>query len=289
MPRALLLVCLALPLLRLATYSAWADGALDPYRQLLTFGVAAAGVTWGIVRLMTDGRSLLPWVAAVGVLLPGDALHYTRLGHPIARLREYVLADDFGSAASGSAPAIGRWLPELQEGATAAVIDGRLQVRTPPDTRGFVGLRLAAGVDPALNLFWLPRGAFSPPRGEVLEWEGAVQRLNRQAIMLETRTARFEVTSYGLRVTYLLLDGRLDGADVEDAAVGEGRTQRFRLERTDGHPLQRLLIEGREVWARPKPVGEWEFARFGATRTGDEHGGTLVVDNVRYRRLYGAA
>ncbi len=285
--RVLLLTCLALPVLRLVTYDAWSDGARGEFLRMLAFGVGAAGVTWGLVRLMTDGRSLLPWIAAVGVLLPGDVVHYVRVGHPISRTREYVLADDFQGLPGGSAPSPDRWLPELQAGATALVSDGRLEVRTPPNTVGFAGLRLAAGVDPALNLFWLPRGAFRPPQGEVLEWEGALERLGAHGIMLETRTVRLEVTSYGLRITYMLLDGRLDGADVEALEVGQGRAQRFRLERTDAHPLQRLLIEGNQVWGRPKPEGEWEFARFGATRTGDEHGGTLTVDAVRYRRLYG--
>ena len=63
--------------------------------------------------------------------------------------------------------------------------------------------------------------------------------------------------------------------------------KKSRLERTDRHPLQRLLVGDKEIWARPKPPGTWEFARFGATRSDDEHGARLLVDDVRYVALFG--
>src|SRR5262249_43159448 len=155
-------------------------------------------------------------------------------------------------------------------GATARVTDGHLEIHDPPNTLGFVGLRLAKEIDPALDLYWLPRGVFQRPRGEVLEWTASVKRENELAVLLETRTVRIEVDPYGLHLTYLMLDLGLDGADVDAPQLAAGERARFRLERTDAHPLQRLYVDGKVAWERPKTPGEWEFARFGATRSGDE-------------------
>lgn len=272
-------------MLRLVTHDSWVDGARREY----TLGLAAAWglalVTWLVVRLLVDARSLLPWLAALGVLLPGDLVHYLRVAHPIARTGQSVLADDFRTTPDGP-PARNRWLPELQPGASAVVDGGRLQVQAPPGVLGFIDLRLAAGIDRDALPPWLPRGLRRPPAGEVLEWEGQVQRDRDLAIVLETRWVRFEATPYGLHATYLSLDGRLDGAEIEAPGIAQGQRHRFRLEHIDAHPLQRLLVDGQVVWARPRPPGEWEFVRFGATRTGRQHGATLWIDDVRYTRLY---
>ena len=168
------------------------------------------------------------------------------------------------------------------------MVDGRLEVRTPPSTLGFAGLRLTRELDPNENVVWLPRGAFGRAHGEVLEWEARVERLNKLAIIVETRTVRVEATEFGLRITYRLLDESLDGAELELPAVAAGGAHRYRLDVLPEQPLQRLLVDGQEVWARPKPPWEWEVVRFGATRTGEEHGAALFVDDVRYTRLFRA-
>jgi hypothetical protein len=277
---------IAAVLLRLLTYDAWADGSRAAFLRDTGFVVAGAGFAWGIVRLASTPRSVLPLVAALGVVIPADVVHVVRLAHPVSRTMEYVLADDFQSTPSGAAPGEARWIPELQAGASAQVVDGRLEVISPPGVRGFVGLRLGYELDPNRRLFWLPRGAFGPPAGEVLEWVAQVERQGQLAMVLDTRTVRIEATEFGLRVTYLLLDGSLDGADVEAPEIARGEAVRFRLERIPDRPLQRLLVGDKEVWARPKPPGTWEFARFGATRADAEHGGRLVIDDVRYRALF---
>jgi hypothetical protein len=290
---ALLLIGFVLILLRAATFDPFVDGPWVAFGHNLATTIVLAGVAWGTVRLATHPRSALPYLAALALVVPAEAVHLGRRLHPIATTREYVLRDDFApstlSAAPEAAPAPPepeRWLPELLPGASAAVVDGRLRILASPQTIGFVGLRLAHERDPNRNLFWLPRGAFAVPTGEVLRWEAQAERENLLAVVLETRTVRIEATDFGLRVTYLLLDGRLDGADIESPEVARGEAVRYRLERTDDHPLQRLFVGEEEVWARPKPPGAWEFARFGATRTVDVHGGTLTVDDVEYRALF---
>jgi hypothetical protein len=283
----LLVAVAASVVLRLVTFSPWVDGAWAPFLRETAFLVAAAAFGWGLVRLASSRRSVLPYVAALGMVVPADVVHVGRATHPISRSMEYVLADDFGGTAAGGAPEGTRWIPELQEGAGARVVDGKLEIVSPTGVQGFVGLRLGYELDPNRRLLWLPRGAFAPPAGEVLEWEAQVERQNRLAVILETRTVRIEATDFGLRVQYLLLDGKIDGADIEVPEVAAGAAVRYRLERTPQHPLQRLLVGDREIWALPKPPGTWEFARFGATRSDDEHGARLLVDDVRYRALFG--
>jgi hypothetical protein len=285
-PSALLATIGVAALARLVTYRPFADTSWPSYLQSVVTALVVAGAAWALVRVQVSARSVLPWIAAVGVLIPGDVVHYLRVSHPLTHTREYVLSDDFEETGSGEAPAEALWLPELEPGAAVRVTGGRMIIRTPAEVTGFVGLRLRAGIDDATAYFWLPRGAFAPPTGEVLEWEAGVQRDNQLSIMLEVRTALFEATPYGRHVVYRELDGRLSGAEIEWPSVADGTMHRFRLERTDEHPLQRLLIDGQVAWTRPKPPGEWEFARFGATRSGPEHGGTLTLDNVRYTRLY---
>jgi hypothetical protein len=278
----LLVAAVAAVVVRLATYSRWADGPWTPYLQGTTFLVAAAAFGWGMVRLASSRRSVLPYVAALGMIVPADVVHFGRAWHPLSRSMQYVLPDDFGGTPSGGSPEGTRWIPELQEGAGARVVDGKLEITAPTGVQGFVGLRLGYELDPNRRLVWLPRGAFAPPGGEVLEWVAQVERQNRLAVILETRTVRIEATDFGLRVTYLLLDGSIDGTDIEVPEVAGGAVVRYRLERTEQHPLQRLLLGDKEIWARPKPPGTWEFARFGATRSDDEHGARLLVDDVRY-------
>jgi hypothetical protein len=286
-PWLLLAVILVTRVARFATYDPWADGPLDLYRWAAVLWMGVAGATALLLRLQLGPALWVPLLTAAAVLLPGDAVHYARISHPLSRTREYALVDAFQDVPSGAQPAPARWLPELQEGASAAVVEGQLKITAPPSRSAFVGLRVSRELDPNLNLFWLPRGAFATPEGEVLEWAGRVQLRGQVAVVLETRTLRIEATTFGLRITYLLLDGRLDGADLEAPEVGRGEVLRYRLERTAAHPLQRLFLGDREVWARPKPPGAWEFVRFGATRTGEEHGATLTVDDVRYQALFG--
>ena len=285
---ALGIALVAATIVRLTTYDAWADGPWEPYAWSAAALVAAAVLVWLVVRLQlrrgTLLRSVLPWVAAAGVLLPGDVVHYLRLRQAAVWQPEVQVAESF-SGGAGAPPPAERWLLDLQPGATAVVEGGRLTLRNPVLAPGFVELRLPIRPSIKSGAFWAPVGVSTTPYDEVLEWEAQVQRDNELYRLLEVGKLILEVTPYGLHAAYVGLDGRVSGAEIQARQVNDGQPHRYRLERTDAHPLQRLFLDGQEVWARPKP-GPWDYVRFGDTPPEPSHGGTLLLDNVRYTRTY---
>src|SRR5688500_564748 len=61
-------------LLRLITYHPIADGTWSRYVKLVLVGAVSTAVVWVLVRVQTT-RTLVPLVAALSLLLAGDAVH----------------------------------------------------------------------------------------------------------------------------------------------------------------------------------------------------------------------
>ena len=280
-----LVALLASPLVRLATYHPWADGPWVAYTRLVAYGIVGAAAAWLVVRVQTRSRSLLPWLAALGVLAPGDAVHYLRLAHATTWTPEAVVADSFSSPGADAPPAAERWQAVVQPGASATVKDGALQIQGPAHVAGFVDLRLPPRPAPQEGKFWLPLGLYTDTYEESLEWEAQVGRDNAFFIMAQVGDLLLQVASDGLHINYPGLDGQLASFEVPTPLVNDGQPHHYLLERTDG--LIRLRLDGSGIWVRPE-AGQWAFVRFGETRSDAQHGGTLLLDNVRYTRRYGS-
>lgn len=317
-PQIVLLgLCAVSVALRLVTYDRWADGDLVLYALAAAVPVVGAFAAWGLARVQTTPRALLPWFAALLVLVPGDVTHYLRRLHPstLAGQLEVVLTDEFSgpagaagtgrqadaarspmpaapvglaplttpSSPAGAAPAPDRWIVEVKPGASVSVQDGELRIENAPRAVGFVGLVLPDRSQTSGRQRWQPVGPYRDAAAEWVEWGGAVRRDGAFYVMLDVRRLLLQATAYGLHITYPGRDQKLTEYHVEFPEVNDGRAHQFRLERNG--ELARLYVDGGAVWVQPD-AGPWEFVRFGETRSDELHGGTLRLTRVQYGRRY---
>jgi hypothetical protein len=191
-------------------------------------------------------------------------------------------------AALGDPVAYGQVLePTLTEGATLRVEPAQLVLRVPPRARGFLDVRPPAAPSELLLPF-LPR-ALAGPRlpgvRETVTWRARVERDNTYFVLVEVPGVLVQSTSWGLRVT-----SRAPGAAVprqDDLTAlpldGAGWGD-WALERGGGRVSLRLA--GQEVWGAPQ-VDDFRFVRLGETRSDEQHGGTLWLSALRFRRRIG--
>ncbi|HET6316768.1 MAG TPA: hypothetical protein VFG86_09935 [Chloroflexota bacterium] len=271
-------------LARAATYDAWVDGSAGEYARGALFALLIATGAWIIVRAAVPSRAvgwrLLPWLAALSVLAPDDAVHLLRARHPVAVTGELVIEDGFDR---GSQVSPGTWLVELR-GGSVAMSDGQAIISSPPNTAAF--LDLVSPPDAETGEIVLPRGAFGQDYEENLEWRAALTVAKAFSVMVQTRHVLVQGTPFGLTVTYTDPQGGTSEYQLDAPSIPAGMAHNYRLERSDG--VVRLRVDDASGWAMPD-AGRFGFVRFGETQGDVFHGGVLVLDRVRYVRRFPAA
>jgi hypothetical protein len=280
---AVLVLWIGSATLRLLTYQPWVDGDWRVYYASVGFWMLAAPVVWLIVRVLSDSRSVLPWLAAIGVLLPGDMVHYMRMWQATTWTPEQSVVVNLADGNARNTSSTIGWKPTAHPGASISLENGQLLISSPRGVVGFIELRLPFVPKPQDGRYWLPLGTYTAHYDEAVEWKAQVDRDAPYYVILETKDLLIQATSYGLMVLYPDLDGKKASFDVNLPRAGDGRPHVYRLERTDG--LIRLRLDGHGVWVRPD-AGAFVFVRFGENRSVPEHGGKLWLDSIRYIRNY---
>ena len=285
---ALCLAALAivLPLARVLTYQQWADGHWEDYIRALAFPLLVAIATWPLVRLQlsrgTAAAAILPWLAVVGVMVPGDAVHYTRLANPIMRTGQQMAGDDFAGPPGPPSPQ--RWLQDATAGAAISIRDGELVIVTPPGVIGSVDLVMPRQPSELrFETIWLPRGVSNEAFDEQVTWNAAIVRSQPFAVVAETRRLIIEATSYGLHIVYRDATEKIFEQTVELPSVSSGAMNQYEIVRKDG--VARLRVNDEAVWTFAD-TGRLQFVRFGEVKADPLHGGTLRVSNVHYVRTF---
>ncbi len=276
-----LLVWSTLAALRAGSYAPWPDGDWKTYGAAGLLWSIAAPITWLVVRLSAGYRSSLPWIAALGVLLPFDVTHYARLTQ---RDWQPVVTLERGSnsaAASSARPT--EWDFVVQTGATATAADGQVTIVNPIGVAGYAELRLPALPSGAWQEVWLPRGLLQRRYFERVEWEGVIERWAPFQVLLHTDRIAVQATSYGFAVTYPGDNRVATTFDINSPAANDGAVHHFLLERADG--VIRLRLDGFGAWVRPD-TGQLKFIRFGEGSAEPLHGGRQELRAVRYVRRY---
>jgi hypothetical protein len=262
--------------LRLATYNPIADGSGTRSIKTALVGGVAACLVWWLVRLQTAPASRLPLVAAVALLLSGDAVHYARLLNPITRggpVRQ------FSPSFANEQAARGAWDFETTGAGTITYDAGALRLASPPGATAYVRGRLAPLPDVSEN-WWLPLGLAERERSEELTWRAAVQRTGGYYVAVEIRDLLIQVVSYGIHITYPDAGAKaLRGHEIQHPLGGDGQVHEWRLSRASGQIS--LSVDGRPVWSAPQ-AGELDRVQFGETKADPQHGGTMRLEAVTY-------
>jgi hypothetical protein len=265
------------------TYDAWADGPPEEHARAGLLALSIALVAWALVRttvpLQPRAWVALPWATALLVLVPSNALHYTRIGHPVARAGALVISDDFER---GPTPDATKWLSETRGSASVSVTGGAVVLTTLPGGAAFLDLVIPGRPDAAAD-HWLPRGLHNGEYDERLVWEASFRPQTDFSVLLETRQLLVQATQFGLHLTYPDLQGRLTEHHVERPDLKDGKVRKYRLERSAG--LLRLRIDDVPAWVYPD-AGRFEMVRFGETRPDPLHAGTLTLHSARYERVF---
>ncbi|MGI8422843.1 MAG: hypothetical protein ACR2NO_01775 [Chloroflexota bacterium] len=267
-------------LLRFWTYDSWADGDWQNFGAAASFWSCAALVIWLGLRAQLGRRSPLPWLAAIGVMIPFDAVHYARVSQR-TWIPEMIVADTVSAAAS--VHALSSWEAALQPGATVQVEQGRIVLTHARGAAGYLEFRTPPLPGATRDRTWLPRGALRQRFDERIEWNAQVERAAPFYELLHAKGFSLQATSYGLKITYQAADGGLGTFDVETSLVNDGALHHYVLERRDG--VIRLRLDDVGAWVRPD-AGPWGFVRFGDGQADDSHGGRHAFANVRYLRTY---
>jgi hypothetical protein len=227
-------------------------------------------------------------------MLPGDVVHVQRVRHPLTRAPEQVIEDTFDDGAAGTGtpaaqaaeaahPVLRRWIVEQGPGATIHAEGGTVAITASRGAHAFLDLRVPQRPSQLWPEYMLPRGLVQDVYDERLDWEANVFVMAPFMVMLDTRPLLVQATPFGLHLTFPDPDGRLTEQHIEMPSIPAGARHRYTLERMDG--LIRLRIDGEGKWVQPEsgPLG---LVRFGETRPGELHAGTLALDSVRYARRY---
>ena len=268
-------------LLRLITYHPIADGTWSRYVKLVLVGAVSTAVVWVLVRVQTT-RTLVPLVAALSVLLAGDAVHYVRRVHPVTRggpIRE------FAAALTSEATARSQW-DFTTSGAGQVAFDGTgVRLSSPAGSTAFMEAKLP----PALqwgSAWWLPVGLGERERTEVIAWRATIRRERTYFVVLDVPPLLIQAVPYGVHVTYPDAAGVLRGHEVSHPIGQDGLAHEWRISRDSS--TVRLSLDGREVWTAPQR-GEIKQLRLGETRSDPEHAGEMVLQHASFsNRLEGA-
>jgi hypothetical protein len=279
----LLAIYVVSPILRLLTYRAWADANPRDYFVAVGFAAALAAVTWGLVRATSWPGAVLPWIAALGVLIPGDVVHYQRLAAGPATTLDRVIVDDFSMAEADGKPAAARWLTDGGAGASVRVENGEVVIDDPLGVPGYLDMRIPP--IPTAGEFGMtrPLGLYRNRYTETLEFDVAAQRSGDYLVLFDGNDMAIQISRYGLHVTYRNADRTRSDADIDSAAANDGQRHRYRLERTWTYFA--IAVDGQRIFAVDSGA-VWGFLRFGETRPDAVHGGQLRLDNVHYLRRY---
>jgi len=273
---ALGVFCLASLILRLATWDIVADGPRESFTKTALIGAGAAIAVWVLARSQVTRGSLIPPLAAVTVLLAGDALHYARRLHPIAR--GVPITAVASSAFPNEAALHARWEVETSGGGRVAVEDGALILESPARGAAFVRPRLAP-VPNVERQWWLPLGLAVMERTDALAWRGAAERTGTYYVIAELRDMLIQVVSFGVHITFPDAGGVLRGHEVRHAVGTDGRLHQWRLRRARG--AAELFIDGERIWAQPSRH-ELSQVRLGETKADPEHGGRLRLEAASF-------
>jgi len=282
---ALVLTLLGALVTHVVTYDDWADGPWREYSLGATVSYSLALIVWFVARVQVPpGRvaTVLPWLAATCVLLPGEAVHYLRVRHPLTTTRAHVVETDF-SVVGGQLPR-GQWLTDASGGGEVRVEAGHVLVTAPPGSLAFLDMRQPEIQDVAVA-YWLPRGLSRSWSSESVEWDVSVSRTGNFLVLLDTGTCVIQSTDYGLLISYRDEQGETKVQQLEAPQLNDGRPHRFFVERHNG--LIRLRVDDFPLWVAPNPR-QWTFVRLGETRSGAEHSGEMRITQVRYQRRYAA-
>jgi hypothetical protein len=254
----------------LTTYRDWADGPLPSFAGGILAAAAASGLVfaWGWVRAVPAGLVLCLALAA-GAPLP--AIHAIRVANQEAILQR----------ALGPTVEYGRVLePMLMADASLRLEPDELVLRTPAGSVGFVELRPP---QPGPGRWGLPRALVTGGHARVLEevaWRASIARDGSYFVLLDTGSVFVQATTWGLAIA------------VETPAAPRVQYQvAVPLERGAWHEWTfargpagtTLRRDDRVVWSTPVPAPT-RFVRLGETRSDDQHGGTLRLRDIRYRR-----
>jgi hypothetical protein len=271
------------PALRLASYRPWADGPFGDYLHAIGFAIAIAVLAWALVRWQTWPGAMLPWIAAAGVLVPGDAVHYRRLMYGPQATLDRVVDEDFSKAEADGKPAASRWLVDGSPGSSVRVENGLLVIDDPLGAAGYLDMRLPP--EPTASEFGLtrPLALYQGRYEESMDWDATIQRTGDYFVLFDANSLVVQLTRYGLHVTYRNADTSRSDADLDTALPADGQAHHYRIERTRTYFT--LAIDGTRIFAAD-PGPRWGFLRFGETRPDAAHGGVMRLDNVHYLRRY---
>jgi hypothetical protein len=270
------LIILASLAARLLTWDPVADGAQARHVKTALVGALAATAVWCLVRVQTGAGSRLPLIAAVAVLLSGDAIHYVRVLNPIARggvVQSFAATFDADSALQSG------WEIETTGAGKVATNRGILVLESPPGATAHVAARLGTPPDVYVQ-WWLPVGLAESERTERLKWRARVQRTGSYYVVTELRNLLVQVVGYGLHVTYPDDQGSMRGYEIPHAVGGDGAMHDWELSR-DLRELA-LFVDGQKVWAS-SPRGALNQLKLGETKADAQHGGRMEVESASYQ------
>jgi hypothetical protein len=270
----LLLVIVVSVTLRLLTWDAIADGAQGRFVKVTLFAAASSAVVWFLIRLQTAAGSWIPLVCAAVVLLAGDAIHYTRRVHPIARGAPVVSVD---LPFTDEVTVRRVWDVELGEG-QARFEPGAIVLQSPSGAAAYLSARIPRVPDIGTE-WWLPAGLADHERAERLSWRAAVSRSGGFYVVLEAPRLLIQAVPYGLHITYPDERDQLRGHEIQLPAINDGRVHEWVLTRSSRQIS--LSFDGREIWTAPQR-GELNQMRLGETKRDALHGGTMRIEAASY-------
>jgi hypothetical protein len=273
----ILLVSLAL---RLATWNEVADGPRGAFAKTAVFGAFASALVWLLVTVQTPRGSWVPVLAAVAVLLCGDAVHYVRLANPITRGGPVqTFASDFVDEGSARR----QWYAETAGEGKVRFERGAVLLESPVNSTAYI----VAGLDGASDIgtrWWLPVAVGQREPAEEVTWTASIQRTGDYFVVTELRNLLVQAVSYGLHVTYPDERGTAKGHEVPHATVLDGRPHEWRLTRDEREIV--LSIDGNRTWAAPQR-GPLRQVKLGETKVDPLHSGTMRIERVGYASYVG--
>lgn len=261
--------------LRLLTWDVVADGGFTRYAKTAIFGGFAAAVVWLLIRIQATPASRLPFLAALVVLLSGDAIHYVRLANPITRGGAVVAVNsDF----SGEAPARRDFDFETSGNGRVAFEAGAVRLESPPRATAYLLARLGSAPNVAAN-WWLPVGLAERERTERLSWQATIRRTGPFYVVSEIRNLLVQAVGYGVHITYPDERKQMRGWEIQHPAGTDGQAHDWVIER-DTQRIS-LSIDGKQVWSTMQHEA-LNQVKLGETKVDAEHGGSMSVQSVRY-------
>lgn len=267
---AIVVVSLAL---RILTWNHIADGNFARATKIAIVGAISSVLVWALLRVQT--RTWVPVVAAVVVLLSGDAIHYVRLANPITRGGAVV---SFVASFANPAVAKQQWDLETNGAGQARVENGALVLESAPKGTAYAEAQVGRTPDVTLA-WWLPVGLSEGTLAERLTWTATVTRTGDFYVIADMDKLLIQAVNYGLHITYPDANKQRVGHEVQTQVSLDGQPHQWVLTR-DGQQIT-LAVDGKQLWSAPQQ-GELHQLKLGETKVDPLHGGSMRIEAASY-------